>query len=392
MINYDDILNRQVAAIPRSGIRRFFDIASEMKDCISLGVGEPDFVTPWDIRDGAIKAIQAGKTQYTSNAGLIELRTAVSEYLSRRFSLTYDPKSEIIITIGASEAIDLALRTVVNPGEEVLVPAPSYVSYKPNVALVNGTTIPLPLTAANGFKLTPEVIESAITEKTKAIIIPYPNNPTGAIMEKSDLEAITDVIIKNNLIVISDEIYAELTYGRRHVSIASLPGMRERSIVINGFSKAFAMTGWRQGYICGPREIIDCCYKIHQYTIMCAPTFSQYASLKALKNGFEDDFETVEEMRKSYDMRRRFLVHEFNEMGMDCFEPKGAFYVFPSVKKFSLTGDEFAERLLYSQKVAVVPGSAFGEGGEYFVRCSYATGIKQLQIACKRIKTFISTL
>lgn len=392
MINYDEILNKRVLEMPRSGIRKFFDIANEMKDCISLGVGEPDFVTPWDIRDGAIKAIQAGKTQYTSNAGLIELRSLVSRYLSERYALTYSPDKEIIITVGASEAIDLALRTVVSFGDDVLVPAPSYVSYQPNVTLVGGSAIPLKLTAENGFKLTPEIIEKAITKKTKAIIVPYPNNPTGGIMDRDELEKIRRVIIDNNLIVISDEIYSELTYGQKHCSIASLDGMRERTIVINGFSKAFAMTGWRQGYICGPKEIIECCYKIHQYTIMCAPTFSQYAAVRALKSGFEDGFETVREMRESYDMRRRFLVSSFNKMGMDCFEPKGAFYVFPSVEKFGLTGEQFAERLLFEKKVAVVPGSAFGEGGEYFVRCSYATGIKQLQIACERIKSFISEL
>ena len=391
-MNYDEVLNKRVVELPRSGIRKFFDLASEMTDCISLGVGEPDFVTPWDIRDGAIKAIQAGKTQYTSNAGLMELRTLVSKYLSERYGLCYAPENEIIITVGASEAIDLALRTIVEPGDEVLVPAPSYVSYQPNVQLVYGTPVPLPLSEQNGFKLTPEIIKGAITDKTKAIIVPYPNNPTGAIMTREELEKIRQVIIDNNLIVISDEIYSELTYGRKHCSIASLEGMRERTIVINGFSKAFAMTGWRQGYICAPKEIIDNCYKIHQYTIMCAPTFSQYASIRALKTGFEEEFETVEKMRESYDMRRRYLVNALNSMGMDCFEPNGAFYVFPSVKRFGLTGEQFAERLLMEKKVAVVPGSAFGAGGEFFVRCSYATGIKQLQIACERIKSFISDL
>lgn len=391
-MNYDGLFNPNVVKMQPSGIRKFFDIAAEMKDCISLGVGEPDFVTPWHIRDSAIKSVIAGKTQYTSNAGLLQLREQIAKYLSERFTLSYEPKNEIIITVGASEAIDLSLRTFVQNGDEVLVPEPSYVSYQPNVGLVGGIAVPLATTAINEFKLTPEIIEKAVTSKTKAIILPYPNNPTGAIMTKEELEKIVPVLKKHNLIVISDEIYAELTYGSKHCSIASLDGMKERTVVISGFSKAFAMTGWRVGYVCAPSEVISQMYKIHQYTIMCAPTASQYAAYTALKDGFEDEFATVKEMRDAYDMRRKFLVKEFNDMGMECFEPKGAFYVFPSVEKFGLTGAEFAEKLLYSQKVAVVPGEAFGNSGKYFLRCSYAYSIQSLKKACEKIRAFINTL
>ena len=389
-MNYDKILNPRVSGMAPSGIRKFFDLASEMDDCISLGVGEPDFITPWEIRDSAIKAIQAGKTQYTSNAGLISLRETVAQYLSSRFNLSYEPKDEIIVTIGASEAIDMALRTVVDYGEEVLIPDPSYVSYFPNVSLVGGVAVAVKLSGENGYKLTPDAIEKAVTSKTKAIIFPYPNNPTGAIMTKEEMEALLPVIKKHNLVVISDEIYAELNYTDcGHCSIASLEGMRERTIVLNGFSKSFAMTGWRLGYFCAPREITTQAYKVHQYTIMCAPTFSQYAGLKALSEGLEDNFSAVEKMRRSYDARRKFLYGEFMDMGLTCYEPKGAFYIFPSVKKTGLSGAEFAERLLKAKHVAVVPGSAFGSAGEDSVRCCYATALEDLKTATKRIREFM---
>ena len=391
-MNYEELFNPNVVAMKPSGIRKFFDIAAEMHDCISLGVGEPDFVTPWNIRDSAIKSIIAGKTQYTSNAGLMQLREMISKYLSERFGLTYCAKDEIIVTVGASEAIDMALRTFVAFGDEVLVPDPSYVSYQPNVQLVGGKAIPVITTMDNGFILTPESIEKAVTKKSKAIILPYPNNPTGAIMTKEQLLAIVPTIIKHNLIVIADEIYGELTYGDKHCSIASFEKMRERTVLISGFSKAFSMTGWRVGYVCAPKEILQQMYKIHQYTIMCASTNSQYGAYTALKEGFEDDFASVAQMREAYDMRRKYLVSEFRSMGMECFEPRGAFYVFPCVKGFNMTGDEFAEKLLYSQKVAVVPGSAFGQGGEYHVRCSYAYSMQSLKKACEKIRAFINTL
>ena len=391
-MNYDELFNPIVLNMQPSGIRKFFDIAAEMKDCISLGVGEPDFITPWYIRNSAIKSIISGKTQYTSNAGLLQLREQIAQYLNKRFALNYDPKNEMIITVGASEAIDLALRTFVKMGEQVLVPDPSYVSYQPNVALVGGVAVPVLTREEDEFKLTPELLESAITEQTKAIILPYPNNPTGAIMTKEELESIVPIIKKHNLIVIADEIYAELTYGQQHVSIASLDGMRERTVLISGFSKAFAMTGWRVGYVCAPSQVISQMYKIHQYVIMCASTCSQHAAYTALKEGFDDDFAAVSEMREEYDKRRKFLVAQFNAMGLHCFEPKGAFYVFPSVKSLGMDGKEFAEKLLYSQKVAVVPGDAFGEGGKYHVRCSYAYSLKSLKIACERIKAFVESV
>lgn len=390
-MNYEKIINKNVRELPKSGIRRFFDIASEMKDCISLGVGEPDFVTPWEIRDGAIKSIQAGRTQYTSNAGLLSFREEIAYYMQSRYDVTYDAKSEIIVTIGASEAIDLALRTVVSAGDEVLVPSPSYVSYLPSVALTGATAVPVEPSADDEFKLTPEVLERAITDKTKALIFPYPNNPTGAIMTREEMERIIPVIKKHDLIVISDEIYSELTYGeKRHVSVASLDGMRERTILINGFSKAFAMTGWRLGYVCAPVELSEQMYKIHQYVIMCAPAASQVAGETALKVSRTDGYRMVEEMRAEYDKRRRYLVSEFNRAGLACFEPRGAFYVFPSVKSTGLTGEEFAERLLYSKHVAVVPGSAFGDSGRDFIRCSYATGMKELKEAMRRIREFLA--
>lgn len=391
MIDYEKVLNKRVQQMRPSGIRKFFDIVSEMPDAISLGVGEPDFVTPWEIRDAAIKSIQKGYTAYTSNLGLVELRKAVGEYLNNFFKLSYDQK-EIMITIGASEAIDLALRTVVEEGDEVLVPDPSYVSYCPNILLTGGVTKPVKTEMVNSFKLTPEGLEGAITPRSKAIILPYPNNPTGAVLTKAELELLVPIIKKHNLIVISDEIYAELTYGGRHVSIASLEGMRERTIVISGFSKAFAMTGWRVGYACAPKEILSQMLKIHQYTIMCASTMSQYAALAALNTGKSNDYESVNEMRKMYDMRRRFMVSELNKMGLECFEPHGAFYVFPCVKKTGLDGNDFAEKLLKAKKVAVVPGDAFGDSGKYFVRCSYAASMSSLTTAVGRISEFVNEL
>lgn len=391
-MDYDKYLNPAVAALPPSGIRRFFELASSIRDCISLGVGEPDFVTPWEIRDAAIKSVQAGKTQYTSNAGLLSLREEIAGYLSARFNAVYEPGSEIIVTIGASEAIDLALRTLVRPGDEVLIPSPSYVSYAPNAAITGGVSVAVETSAKNGFALTPELLEKAITPRSKALILPYPNNPTGAIMTRAQLEKIAEVAERNDLFVISDEIYAELTYGQKHASFAAIPGMKKRTILINGFSKAFAMTGWRLGYFCAPEAVVKAAYKIHQYTIMCAPTASQVAGEAALRSGREDEYRAVTEMRESYDVRRRYLVAKFNEIGLSTFEPKGAFYVFPSVKSTGLTGDEFAERLLKEQRVAVVPGSAFGDSGKYFVRCSYATSLADLKTAVERIKAFLSEI
>lgn len=391
-MDYDKYLNPAVAALPPSGIRRFFELASSIRDCISLGVGEPDFVTPWGIRDAAIKSVQAGKTQYTSNAGLLSLREEIAGYLSARFNAVYEPGSEIIVTIGASEAIDLALRTLVRPGDEVLIPSPSYVSYAPNAAITGGVAVAVETSAKNGFALTPELLEKAITPRSKALILPYPNNPTGAIMTRAQLEKIAEVAERHDLFVISDEIYAELTYGQKHASFAAIPGMKKRTILINGFSKAFAMTGWRLGYFCAPEAVVKAAYKIHQYTIMCAPTASQVAGEAALRSGREDEYRAVTEMRESYDVRRRYLVAKFNEIGLSTFEPKGAFYVFPSVKSTGLTGDEFAERLLKEQRVAVVPGSAFGDSGKYFVRCSYATSLADLKTAAQRIKAFLSEI
>lgn len=391
-MDYDKYLNPAVAALPPSGIRRFFELASSIRDCISLGVGEPDFVTPWEIRDAAIKSVQAGKTQYTSNAGLLSLREEIAGYLSARFNAVYEPGSEIIVTIGASEAIDLALRTLVRPGDEVLIPSPSYVSYAPNAAITGGVAVAVETSAKNGFALTPELLEKAITPRSKVLILPYPNNPTGAIMTRAQLEKIAEVAERNDLFVISDEIYAELTYGQKHASFAAIPGMKKRTILINGFSKAFAMTGWRLGYFCAPEAVVKAAYKIHQYTIMCAPTASQVAGEAALRSGREDEYRAVTEMRESYDVRRRYLVAKFNEIGLSTFEPKGAFYVFPSVKSTGLTGDEFAERLLKEQRVAVVPGSAFGNSGKYFVRCSYATSLADLKTAAQRIKAFLSEI
>lgn len=383
-----NFLADKVMEIQPSGIRKFFDIVSEMKDAISLGVGEPDFDTPWHIREEGIYSLEKGRTFYTSNAGLKELKQEICQYLSRRIDVNYDYKKDIIVTVGGSEAIDIALRAVINPGEEVLIPQPSYVSYLPCAVLADAVPVVIELKAENEFRLTKEQLLASITPKTKVLILPFPNNPTGAIMEKKDLEEIAEVIIEKDILVISDEIYSELTYGTEHVSIASLPGMKERTIVINGFSKAYAMTGWRLGYAAGPAEIIAQMIKIHQFAIMCAPTNSQYAAVEALKNGDKD----IEVMREAYDQRRRYLVHALREMGLECFEPFGAFYVFPCIRKFGLTSDEFATRLLNEEKVAVVPGTAFGECGESFLRISYAYSLEDLKRALERLERFIKRL
>lgn len=381
-------LSDQVVALKPSGIRKFFDIVSEMKDAISLGVGEPDFDTPWHIRDEGIYALERGRTFYTSNAGLKELRQEVCNYLKRKQGIEYAWDKEVVITVGGSEAIDIGLRAMINPGDEVIIPQPSYVSYEPCAILAGAKPVILNLKAENEFRLTAGELEEAITDKTKVLILPYPNNPTGAIMEQKDLEAIAQVIIKHDIFVMSDEIYSELTYKDRHVSIASLPGMRERTILINGFSKAYAMTGWRLGYACGPHAIIQQMTKIHQFAIMCAPTISQYAAVEALKNGDAD----VEEMKLSYNQRRRFLLNAFEEMGLECFEPFGAFYVFPCIKEFGMTSDEFANAFLEAEKVAAVPGTAFGDSGEGFLRISYAYSLDTLREAMTRLSRFIGKL
>ena len=381
-------LSEVVQNIKPSGIRKFFDIVSEMKDAISLGVGEPDFDTPWHIRDEGIFALEKGKTFYTSNSGLKELREEICNYLKRKQNVAYDPLSEVIVTVGGSEAIDIGLRALVNPGDEVIIPQPSYVSYEPCAVLAGAKPVIINLKAENEFRLTPEELRSAITDKTKVLILPYPNNPTGAIMERKDLEEIAKIIIENDIYVMSDEIYAELTYKGEHVSIASLDGMKERTILINGFSKAYAMTGWRLGYACAPEEIIKQMTKIHQFAIMCAPTTSQYAAVEALKNGDDD----VESMRQAYNQRRRFLLNAFREMGLECFEPYGAFYVFPCIKEFGMTSEEFATRFLEEERVAAIPGNAFGESGEGFLRISYAYSLDNLKIAMERLKRFIEKL
>ena len=380
-------LAENIKNMPSSGIRKFFDVANMMENAISLGVGEPDFETPWHIREAAISSLEKGHTSYSSNTGMLELREAVSDYLDEKYSTKYDPKTQIVITIGASEGIDIALRAIINPGDEVLVIEPSYVSYKPCVSMCGGVPVPVVTYEKNDFRVTPKEIESKITPKTKAIILPYPNNPTGGIMEIDDLAAISKVIIEHDLFVISDEIYSELTYGTKHVSIASLPGMYERTVVLNGFSKAFAMTGWRLGFACGPEEMIFNMNKIHQYIAMCAPTPSQYAGIEALTS--EQREEDIAVMRDAYDERRRVMVDGFRQMGLSCFEPKGAFYVFPSIKKTGMTSDEFCEKLLFSEKVAVVPGTAFGECGEGFIRCSYAYSIENIERALYRIWSFV---
>ena len=381
-------LSDKITTIKPSGIRKFFDIVNEMEDAISLGVGEPDFDTPWHIRDEGIYSLEKGRTFYTSNAGLKELRTEIVRYIQRTQGVSYDPMKEVLVTVGGSEAIDLALRAMVNPGDEVLIPQPSYVSYEPCAILADAVPVIIELKEENEFRLTARELQDAITDKTKILVLPFPNNPTGAIMEKRDLEEIAEVVKEKDLIVISDEIYAELTYKEKHVSIASLPGMKERTILINGFSKAYAMTGWRLGYACAPAVIMEQMIKIHQFAIMCAPTTSQYAAVEALKNGDDD----VAQMRESYNQRRRYLMHAFQEMGLKCFEPYGAFYVFPCIKEFGMTSEEFAERLLREEKVAVVPGTAFGDCGEGFLRISYAYSLDNLKIAMEKIGHFISRL
>ena len=378
----------RVAEIKPSGIRKFFDIVSEMKDAISLGVGEPDFDTPWHIRDEGIYSLEKGRTFYTSNAGLKELRQEISNYMNRKHGVTYNPLKEVLITVGGSEAIDMGLRAMLNPGDEVLMPQPSYVSYEPCTILADGKPVIINLKAENEFRLTAKELEEAITDKTKVLILPFPNNPTGAIMERKDLEAIAEVILKHDIFVMSDEIYGELTYTEKHVSIVELPGMKERTVLINGFSKAYAMTGWRLGYACGPEEIIGQMTKLHQFAIMCAPTTSQYAAIEALKNGDED----IAEMRMAYNQRRRYLMNAFREMGLECFEPYGAFYVFPCIKEFGMTSDEFATRFLEEEKVAVVPGTAFGDCGEGYLRISYAYSLENLKVAIGRLEHFVKKL
>ena len=377
-----------IVNIKPSGIRQFFDLVSEMKDAISLGVGEPDFDTPWHIRDEGIYSLERGRTFYTSNAGLKELKEEIANYLRRRVHVDYDDRHEILVTVGGSEAIDMAMRVMLNPGEEVLIPQPSYVSYEPCTIMAGGKPVIIELKAENEFRLTPEELLEHITDKTKLLVLPFPNNPTGAIMEQKDLEAIAKVIIEKDLYVLSDEIYSELTYKEDHVSIASIPDMQERTILINGFSKAYAMTGWRLGYACGPRKIIEQMTKLHQYAIMCAPTTSQYAAVEALRNGDDD----VAMMREAYNQRRRYLVHAFKEMGLECFEPYGAFYIFPCIKEFGMTSEEFASRFLMEEKVAVVPGTAFGDCGEGFLRISYAYSLENLKEALGRMQKFIDRL
>lgn len=379
-------INDTVSSIPPSGIRKFFDVAAEMKDAISLGVGEPDFITPWHIRDEGIYALEKGKTHYTSNAGLKELRLAIAAYLSRRFGLSYDGLSQVMVTVGGSEAIDLCLRTVLRPGDEVLVTEPSFVCYKPITRLAGGVPVVIKTKAENKFKLTPKELRAAITPKTRVLVLPYPSNPTGGIMEKEDLLALVPIIKEANLLVISDEIYGELTYGKKHVSIASLPDMAERTVIVSGFSKAYAMTGWRLGYACGHPDIIKAMTKVHQYAIMSAPTTAQYAAISALQNGDSD----IEYMCAEYDKRRRFIVDGFNSMGLSCFEPEGAFYAFPCIKSTGLSSEEFCEQLLYDKKVAVVPGNAFGESGEGFIRCSYAYSVENIAKALERIEDFLN--
>lgn len=392
-MDYAQFLNPEVVAVPPSGIRRFFDLASTMKDAISLGVGEPDFVTPYHIRNAAIDSILDGETQYTPNRGLLPLRQEICWYLEHRYQTVYNPETEVVVTVGASESIDIALRAMLSPGDEVLVPEPSYVSYSPSVIFAGGTPVGVVTDASNGFRLTPEAVRNAITSRTKALILPYPNNPTGGIMPRAELEALAKVIEEKKIMVISDEIYSELTYGGlHHVSFASLPGMWDYTLTINGFSKAFAMTGWRVGYICGPAEIINVINKIHQYAILCAPRQGQVAALAALREGRENGYAEVLKMRDSYDRRRRLMVEGFRSMGLECFEPLGAFYVFPSIAKTGLTSEEFCERLLHEERVACVPGTAFGPSGEGHIRCSYATAMDKLNLALEKMERFIARL
>ncbi len=387
-MNYEQILSQRILQTQPSGIRRFFDILEEMKDAISLGVGEPDFVTPWHIRDAGIYSLEKGFTRYTSNAGMAELRREIASYLARRFNLHYDFANQIIVTVGGSEAIDLAMRCIVNPGDEVIIPVPSFVCYGPLALMAGGTPVNLELKEKNDFRLTPAELRKVITPKTKALVLPFPCNPTGGIMGKEDLEAIAEVLRGTDIMVISDEIYAELTYGQKHVSIASIPGMYERTIVVNGFSKSHAMTGWRLGYVCGPKEIISQMLKLHQFGIMSAPTMSQYAAIEAMRNGDGDS----EKMRDEYDGRRRYLLEGLRRIGLPCFEPKGAFYLFPNISAFGLSSDDFCERFLKEERVAVISGAAFGPGGEGFIRCCYATSMKDIAEALTRMDNFLTNL
>ena len=391
-MNYDKIVCRRVADVPPSGIRKFFDIVSEMKDAISLGVGEPDFTTPWRYSEAAIYSLKKGATHYSSNWGLAELRKLIARYQAERFHVEYAWQDEILVTVGASEGIDLAMRALVEPGDEVIVPDPAYVSYAPCIAFAGGVCVPVPTKAENGFKLMPEDLRAAITERTKAVILPYPNNPTGAVMRKEDMEAIASVLRGTDIIAISDEIYAELTYGEeKHVSFAAIDGMRERTITLNGFSKSFAMTGWRMGYACAPRELLKVMFRIHQYTMLCAPVQAQHASIEALKWALESDFEDVKRMYREYDRRRKFVVASLNDMGLKCHEPMGAFYVFPSIAGTGLTSQQFCEALLREQKVAAVPGDAFGSLGEGHIRMSYATSMENIVEAMRRTRLFMES-
>lgn len=383
-----DPLSKKIVGVQPSGIRKFFDVANEMKDAISLGVGEPDFDTPWRIREEGIFSLEKGRTFYSSNAGLKELRQEICKYTKRKIQVEYDPMTEVVVTVGGSEAIDIAMRCMLDPGDEVLIPQPSYVSYLPCAVMADGVPVVIPLKYENEFKLTVEDLEDKVTPKTKILVMPFPNNPTGSIMTREELEPIAKFVEAHDLYVLSDEIYSELTYGTEHVSIASLPGMKERTIMINGFSKGFAMTGWRLGYACGPHVIIEQMIKMHQFAIMCAPTNSQYAAIEGLRNCVDE----VEEMRQAYNQRRRFLLHEFARMKLECFEPKGAFYMFPNISEFEMTSEEFATRFLMEEKVAVVPGSAFGECGEGFLRISYAYSLEDLKEAIGRLGTFIERL
>lgn len=388
MIDYNKVLSDGVKGLQPSGIRKFFDILEDIDDAISLGVGEPDFVTPWHIRDAGVYSLEKGFTKYTSNAGMTELRKAISAYMKRRFGLEYRYDRQMIVTVGGSEGIDISLRALVNPGDEVIIPQPSFVCYEPLVSLTGGTPVIVTTKAENEFRLTAEELRGAITPRTKVLILPFPCNPTGAVMERHDLEAIAEVLRDTGIMIISDEIYAELSYGIHHTSIANIPGMYERTLLVNGFSKCYAMTGWRMGYVCGPAELISQMMKIHQYAIMCAPTTSQYAAIEAMKNGDKD----IEAMRKEYDYRRCYLLERLKNIGLDCFEPKGAFYVFPSIKKTGLSSEEFCKRFLLEEKVAVIPGTAFGPGGEGFVRMCYASSVTNITEALTRLDRFLKKL
>ena len=387
-MNYDQIISQKIQNIKPSGIRKFFDILEEMTDAISLGIGEPDFVTPWHIRDAGIYSLERGHTKYTSNAGMLELRREIANYLRRRFDLEYDYTNQILVTVGGSEAIDLALRVLVNPGDEVIIPVPSFVCYGPLTEMAGGVPVYVELTAENGFRLTPEQLKAAITPRTKALVLPFPSNPTGGIMERRDLEAIAQVLEDNDIMVISDEIYAELTYGQRHVSPANLTQLYDRTVVVNGFSKSYAMTGWRMGYVCAPQPVVAAMTKLHQFGIMSAPTTSQYAAIEAMRSGDED----IAHMREEYDSRRRYLVANLNRIGLDCFEPKGAFYVFPCIRSSGLSSEEFCERFLREEKVAVIPGTAFGPGGEGYVRACYASSMRDLTESISRLDNFLQNL